>query len=96
MIARDASGISAICAFEVNRAGFLGPVASRPDLIGRGAGRPALVGALHELRRRVLRLAVNRVHGRDCGRPEPGETFEMLHGKALAVQVAVGQVHENE
>jgi GNAT superfamily N-acetyltransferase len=52
VIARDATGISAICAFEVNRAGFLGPVAARPDLIGRGAGRPALVGALHELRRR--------------------------------------------
>ena len=52
VIARDAAGISAICAFEVNRKGFLGPVASRPDLIGRGAGRPALVGALYELRSR--------------------------------------------
>ena len=52
VVARDESGIRAICAFDVNRAGFLGPVASRPDLIGRGAGRPALVGALHELRRR--------------------------------------------
>jgi GNAT superfamily N-acetyltransferase len=52
VIARDDSGISAICAFEVNRKGFLGPVASRPDLIGRGAGRPALVGALYEMRRR--------------------------------------------
>jgi GNAT superfamily N-acetyltransferase len=51
-VARDGVGVSAICAFEVNRKGFLGPVASRPDLIGRGAGRPALVGALHELRRR--------------------------------------------
>ena len=38
------------CAFEVNRVGFLGPVGVRPDLIGRGAGTPALVGALHELR----------------------------------------------
>ena len=36
----------------MNRAGFLGPVAARPDLIGRGAGTPALVGALHELRAR--------------------------------------------
>ncbi len=36
----------------MNRAGYLGPVAARPDLIGRGAGRPALVGALHELRAR--------------------------------------------
>jgi GNAT superfamily N-acetyltransferase len=52
VIARDQRGISAFCGFEVNRAGFLGPVAVRPDLIGRGAGRGALVGALHELRRR--------------------------------------------
>jgi predicted N-acetyltransferase YhbS len=44
--------IVAFCAFEVNRAGFLGPVAVRPDLMGRGAGRNVLVGALHELRRR--------------------------------------------
>ena len=51
-IARDETGISAFCAFEVNRAGFLGPVAVRPDLKGRGAGRGVLVGALHELRRR--------------------------------------------
>ena len=49
---RDDAGIRAICAFEVNRAGFLGPCAARPDLIGRGAGRPPLLGALHELRRR--------------------------------------------
>ena len=52
LLARDDEGISAFCAFEVNRAGFLGPVAARPDLIGRGAGAPALVGALHELRAR--------------------------------------------
>jgi GNAT superfamily N-acetyltransferase len=52
VIARDQEGISAFCAFEVNRAGFLGPVAARPDLIGRGAGTPALVGALHALRAR--------------------------------------------
>ncbi len=44
--------IAAVCAFEVNRRGRLGPVAVRPDLIGRGRGRPALLGALHELRRR--------------------------------------------
>jgi GNAT superfamily N-acetyltransferase len=52
VIARDDQGMSAFCAFEVNRAGFLGPVGVRPDLIGRGAGTPALVGALHELRAR--------------------------------------------
>jgi GNAT superfamily N-acetyltransferase len=52
VLTRDRAGIRAFCAFEVNRAGFLGPVAARPDLIGRGAARPGLVGALHELRRR--------------------------------------------
>jgi GNAT superfamily N-acetyltransferase len=52
MVARDGVGVSAICAFEVNRRGFLGPVAARPDLIGRGAARDVLMGALHELRRR--------------------------------------------
>ncbi|MGO9874754.1 MAG: GNAT family N-acetyltransferase [Acidimicrobiia bacterium] len=52
VIARDDVGISAFCGFEVNRAGFLGPVAARPDLIGRHAGRPVLLGALHELRGR--------------------------------------------
>ena len=60
VITRDDAGISALCAFEVNRTGFLGPVAARPDLIGRGAGRPALLGALHELRRRG-RLSVDVV-----------------------------------
>ena len=54
---RDDAGIRAICAFEVNRAGFLGPCAARPDLIGRGAGRPPLLGALHELRRRGARAS---------------------------------------
>jgi len=52
VLARDDAGIRAFCAFEVNRAGFLGPVAARPDLIGQGAGAPALLGALHELRAR--------------------------------------------
>ncbi len=48
----EGGDIAAVCAFEVNRIGFLGPVAARPDLLGRGRGRPALLGALHELRRR--------------------------------------------
>jgi GNAT superfamily N-acetyltransferase len=52
VFSRDGQGVSAFCAFEVNRAGSLGPVAVRPDLIGRGAGVNALVGALLELRRR--------------------------------------------
>jgi GNAT superfamily N-acetyltransferase len=45
-------GISAFCAFEVNRKGLLGPVAVRPDLMGRGMGKAVLLSALHELRRR--------------------------------------------
>jgi len=52
VITRGDDGITSICAFEVNRTGFLGPVAVRPDLMGQGVGRPALIGALHELRRR--------------------------------------------
>jgi predicted N-acetyltransferase YhbS len=44
--------ITAFCAFEVNRRGGLGPVAVRPDLMGRGMGKGVLLGALHELRRR--------------------------------------------
>lgn len=45
-------GITAFCAFEVNRKGLLGPVAVRPDMMGRGMGKAVLLGALHELRRR--------------------------------------------
>ncbi len=45
-------GVTAFCAFEVNRRGLLGPVAVRPDLMGRGMGKAVLLGALHELRRR--------------------------------------------
>ena len=52
VLTRDVEGISGFCAFEVNRTGFLGPVAVRPNLIGRGTGDTVLVGALHELRRR--------------------------------------------
>jgi GNAT superfamily N-acetyltransferase len=52
VLVRGNSGIDAFCAFEVSRVGFLGPVASRPDLLGKGRGRPALLGALHELHRR--------------------------------------------
>ena len=52
VIVRGDEGVHAFCAFEVNRTGFLGPVAVRPDLMGQGRGKPALLGALHELRRR--------------------------------------------
>jgi len=49
----DGTGpITAFCAFEVNRAGLLGPVAVRPELMGQGKGKAVLLGALHELRRR--------------------------------------------
>jgi GNAT superfamily N-acetyltransferase len=44
--------VTAFCAFEVNRRGGLGPVAVRPDLMGRGMGKGVLLGALHELRSR--------------------------------------------
>ena len=50
LLARDASGITGFCAWDVNRAGLLGPIASRPDLIGRGAGRDLLLGGLHRIR----------------------------------------------
>ena len=55
VIAREHGGsgpVAAFCAFEVNRRGLLGPVAVRPELMGRGRGRGVLLGALHELRRR--------------------------------------------
>lgn len=48
----DTEEIVAFCAFEVNRAGLLGPVAVRLDLMGRGRGKGVLAGALHELRRK--------------------------------------------
>jgi GNAT superfamily N-acetyltransferase len=48
----DDGPVTAFCAFEVNRGGGLGPVAVRPDLMGRGMGKGVLLGALHELRRR--------------------------------------------
>ena len=38
LISRDAEGIAGFCAYDVNRSGTLGPIATRPDLMGRGAG----------------------------------------------------------
>lgn len=52
LLARNDDGIAAFCAYDVNRAGTLGPVAVRPDLIGRGVGRTLLLDALHRLRAR--------------------------------------------
>ena len=46
----DGAGIAALCARNVLRDGWVGPVASRPDLVGRGAGRAPLLQALHALR----------------------------------------------
>ena len=50
VVARDGEGLSAFCAYNVNRAGWIGPVAVRPDLLGRGAGVGVLLGALHRMR----------------------------------------------
>lgn len=50
LIERDDAGISAFCAWDVNRRGLLGPVAVRLDLIGKGAGVAVLVDALHRMR----------------------------------------------
>ena len=50
VLAEDPDGIVAACAYDVNRAGFVGPVAVRPDRLGRGDGRAPLLGALHRLR----------------------------------------------
>lgn len=51
VIGEDSDGITAVCAYDVNRAGFVGPVAVRPDRLGHGDGRAPLLGALHRLRR---------------------------------------------
>jgi len=50
VLARDDEGISAFCAYNVNRRGLIGPVSSRFELIGKGAAAPCIIGALHRLR----------------------------------------------
>jgi len=50
LLARDDAGITGFCAWDVNRGGLLGPIASRPDLVGKGIGTPLLLGALHRMR----------------------------------------------
>ncbi|MCU1448116.1 MAG: GCN5-related N-acetyltransferase [Acidimicrobiales bacterium] len=50
LLRRDGRGISAFCAYGVNRGGLLGPVASRFDLIGKGVAAPLILGALHRMR----------------------------------------------
>jgi mycothiol synthase len=50
VISRDGDGIAAVCAYDVTRAGWIGPVAVRPDRLGHGAGVAPLLGALHLMR----------------------------------------------
>jgi mycothiol synthase len=50
LIARDRSGILGFCAYDVTRRGLVGPVGARLDLIGKGIGRPLLIGALHRMK----------------------------------------------
>jgi GNAT superfamily N-acetyltransferase len=50
LLARDDNGISAFCAYDVNRRGLLGPVAARFNLIGKGVAAPLILGALHRMR----------------------------------------------
>jgi GNAT superfamily N-acetyltransferase len=50
VLGEDPGGIAAVCATEVTRSGLVGPVAVRPDLMGRGVGVAPLLGALHRLR----------------------------------------------
>jgi len=50
VVSRDDEGIKGFCAYDVNRRGLLGPVAVRHDLVGRGAGEPLVLGALHRMR----------------------------------------------
>jgi GNAT superfamily N-acetyltransferase len=50
VIGRDTEGLAAVCAHDVNRAGFVGPVAVRHGLLGKGAGVAPLLGALHRMR----------------------------------------------
>ena len=57
VVASDGDGIRAFCAYDVNRAGWVGPVAVRPDLLGLGAGVGVLLGALHQMRAAGLRRA---------------------------------------
>lgn len=50
LISRDAQGIAGFCAWDVNRGGWLGPIAVRPAELGGRIGVPLLMGALHRMR----------------------------------------------
>lgn len=49
-LSRDSSGIDGFCAWDVNRAGWLGPIAVRPGSYGKRLGVPLLLEALHRMR----------------------------------------------
>jgi GNAT superfamily N-acetyltransferase len=57
LLSRGAEGITGFCAYDVNRRGLLGPVAVRPDLIGKGVGEALVLGALHRMRSGGVRRA---------------------------------------
>jgi hypothetical protein len=50
VVSRHDGKIIGFCAYDVNRRGLLGPVAVRHDLVGRAAGEPLVLGALHRMR----------------------------------------------
>lgn len=50
LISRDGQGVAGFCAWDVNRAGWLGPIAVRPSEVGGRIGVPLLMGALHRMR----------------------------------------------
>jgi GNAT superfamily N-acetyltransferase len=50
LISRDAQGVAGFCAWDVNRGGWLGPIAVRPSELGGRIGVPLLMGALHRMR----------------------------------------------
>ena len=54
VFSRDDAGVSGFCAWDVNRRGWLGPIAVRPRARNRGTGTPLLLGALHRMRRSGL------------------------------------------
>jgi len=58
-LAVDRTGhLAGCCAFDGNRRSALGPVAVRRELVGQGAGRAMLLGALHLMRARGDAVAV--------------------------------------
>ena len=50
LVSHDEAGLAGFCAWDVNRKGWLGPIAVRPAAMGRRIGVPLLLGALHDMR----------------------------------------------